>query len=221
MDIIQIDAAYVFAGDSKFRLGSRKDKGQAPILSFTQNPASDLAFMHLDGEFSYSRTGYYPEANSLELFLGARGAKMLCALLKNVVAHTAHPGESPQVPPWPHGPESPRPVIVEEYMVKTKAIVVTHPLDLVLRPRTADGFATFVALTRPRREGDEDIGIRLKFWLTERSIPALNLLQRRFRQDYGHRVQPMHVTFSFNGDELSLLQRQLEVLQERHGQERP
>lgn len=218
MDTILIAAAYIFAGDSKYRLSSKKKKGQAPTLSFTYNQASDLAFLHLDGEFTYSRTGYYPESNSLELYLDPKSAWMLCGVLKNIVVHTQHPGESPEETPRRHTPESPMPEIIEEYTVQSKAITISHPMNLYFSPRTMDGFTTYVALTLPPTVGDKEPNpyFRLKFWLTERSVPELNLLQRRFRERYDTRTQPMHVTFSFGGAELSLLQRQLEVLGVRY-----
>lgn len=214
MDTILIDAAYILAGDSKFRLSGRKDKGQSVALSFTSNQDSDLAFLHLDGDFSYSRTGYYPESNSFELYLGATSAAKLCGMLKNVVAHTNNPGESPELPEWKHGSDASGPEIIEEYSIQARSITMAHPVNLSFKPRTLAGFTTYVALTRPyeRLEGMGDLVFRLKFWLTERSVPELELLQRAFRQDYGKRTQLVHVTITFSGSELSLLQRQLEVL---------
>lgn len=221
VDTILIDSAYILAGDSKFRLGSRRDKGQAPTLSFTYDHAGTLVFLHLDGDFSYSRTGYYPESNSLELYLDLKSATMLAGVLGNIVPATAGPGVSPEIPVWKHTPESPLPMIVEEYTVQAKAITVAHPMNLALKPRTIDGFTTYVALTRPRLASGEvaDITFRLKFWLTERSIPELELLQRCFRHGLDNRTQPMHVAFMFAREELAALQRQLEVLRERYLQE--
>ncbi len=221
MDTILINAAYLLAGDSKFRLSSCTDKGQAPTLSFTYNQASSLVFLHLDGGFTYSRTGYYPESNSLELFMDLHSATMLCGVLKNIVEHTPDPGTSPEIPQWKHTPGSPLPVIVEEYTVQTQAITIGHPLDLKLKPRTPEGFTVYTALTHPRRPNGEVAGLafRLKFWLTERSIPELELLQRAFRHSYDSRTQPVHATFTFSAGQLSLLQRQLEVLEDRYERE--
>ncbi len=186
------------------------------MLSFTYNPGSNLTFLHLDGGFSYGRTGYYPESNSIELYLSPRSAGLLRGTLKNVVLPTIHPGEKPEVPDWVHDTGSHAPVVIEEYSIQTKAIAIGHPGNLTLRPRSTDGFTTFVALTHPRRasEGMNEVEFRLRFWLTERSIPTLDLLQKEFRRNYEKRNQSMHITFTIDSGELALLVRQFELLRE-------
>lgn len=218
MDTVLISAAYLLAGDGKYRLSSCRDKAQAPTLSFTYNKASNLIFLHLDGEFTHSRTGYHPDSNSLELYLDLHSASMLRGVLGNIVASAANPGQSPQLPPWKHGPGCSLPIIVEEYAALARAITITHPLNLVLRPRIPEGFTLYTALTHPRLASGEIAGLafRLKFWLTEKSIPELELLRKSFCHDYTTRTQPLHATFTFSAEELSLLQCQLGALEERY-----
>lgn len=122
LDTALISAACLLAGGSKYRLGSCRDKAQAPTLSFTYNRAGSLVFLHLDGEFTYSRAGYHPESNSLELYLDLHSASMLRGMMSNIVAPAASPGPSPQLPPWKHGPGCSLPVIVEEYAARSREI---------------------------------------------------------------------------------------------------
>lgn len=221
MDVYKIPAAYVLAGDSKYRLSSREEKGQSPTISSVYFQSDDQIFLHLDGEFNYSHTGYYLRANSIELFLDLHRAQQLSGLLKNVVSHTEDPGQQPLTPTWNREADSLPPVIIEEYSTRCKAITIDQPLGLRLRPRTPEGFTVYTSLARPLNPQGEmmDYAFRLKFWLTERSIPIIQLLQKAFNHSYNTRTQPMHIVFAFDPPMLSRLQRQLEILIEHYPHE--
>lgn len=218
MDTILIDAAYILAGDSKFRLSCRQDRGQSPTLSFTYNHASHLVFLHIDGDFSYGHTGFYPESNSIELYFDLHSAWQLWGVLKNIVERVSDPGEQPEIPIWKHTLDSEMPVIIEEYTIQAKGITIMNPLNLSFKPRTAEGFTTYVALTRAGITHDDfdPISFRLKFWLTEKAIPELDLLQRYYKHDNVRRTQPVYTTVTFDAEQLSLLRCQLDVLKNRY-----
>lgn len=221
MDTYRIPSAYVLAGDSKYRLSSREEKGQSPTISFVYFQPDDQIFLHLDGEFSHSRTGYYLRSNSIELFLDLHRAQQLNGLLKNIVAPTEDPGPQPATPTWNREADSLPPAIIEEYTTRCRAITIDQPLGLILKPRTREGFTLYTSLARPRNSKGEmlDYAFRLKFWLTERAIPTLQLLQNAFTHSFSTRTQQMHIVFTFDPPMLSLLQRQLEVLIEHYPQE--
>lgn len=221
MDTFIIPAAYVLAGDSKYRLSSREEKGQSPTLSAVYYQSDDQTFLHLDGEFNYSHAGYYVRSNSIEIFLDLHRAQQLSGLLKNVVEHTEDPGPQPAIPTWNREADSLPPVIIEEYQTRCKAISIDQPLGIRLRPRVRDGFTLYTSLARPLDSKGEmlDYTIRLKFWLTERSIPMIQMLKNAFTHSFNTRTQQMHIVFAFEPPMLSLLQRQLEVLIEHYPHE--
>lgn len=221
MDTIQIDAAYVLAGDSKFRLSCRSDRGQAPTLSFTYNRASNLVFLHVDGNFLYGLTGFYPEANCIELYLDLHSVWMLWGNLKNIVDEKGDAGEQPGIQGGKHPSASHVSSIIQEYMVKTEAISIMSPLKVNFKPRSPEGFKTYVALIDEGipHDSSDPLLFRIKFWLTERAIPDLDYLQRYFLHENGRRTQPVYLTITFQAKELADLRCQLELLKNRYVRE--
>lgn len=221
VDTFLINDAFVLAGDSKYRLSSRRDRNQAPTLSFTHNPASNQIFMHLDGDFTYSRAGYYPESNSIELYLNMKELTYFYGNLRTVVRRKDNVDMGPELKPWKHENDVPQPTVLEEYRIQSSAIMINHPIGLVFKPRTSSGFSTYVSIVRGNEYGNTDAEptFRIKFWLTEKSIPELDLLHRYFRQDMIKRTQPMSFTFNLDKDELSILLHQLEALKKRYDKE--